>query len=182
MRRYLSIFFSGIIIVMLSSCVGGSRIEVLNQASDEEVANEKLIKIIEFIENEDEEGLKSMFSKRALDESGNFSENAELLFEFLKGEMVTWEKDSGPTVYSSNDYGKVVKEVDSYYHVETDMETYFFLINDYPVDDSSADNEGVNMLLVVRVENELDIFDQEREILFKNGEKISPPGIYLPIK
>lgn len=38
------------------------------------------------------------------------------------------------------------------------------------------------MLLVVLAENELDIFDKEKEILIKDGEAISPPGIYLPIK
>lgn len=123
-----------------------------------------------------------MFSKRALEESEDFDENAKLLFEFFEGEVISWEKSSGPTVYKSVNYGEVIKEVDSYYFVETDKTTYYFLINDYPEDDVNTDNEGLNMLLVVLADNRLDIYVQENEILFKDGEKISPPGIYLPIK
>lgn len=166
--------------LILSSCGKNSRTELLDNASDEDIANGKLTQIIEYIEKKDEEGLKSMFSLRALEESEDFSENAKLLFAFFNGEVVKWEKSSGPTVYSSNDHGVVVKEVDAYYYVQTDKEKYFFLINDFPEDDSNADNEGINMLLVVREENHLDIY--EEGILYKDDEKISPPGIYLPIQ
>lgn len=174
--------FSILVVVTISlcSCTGISRTELLNHASDEEVANEKLTKIIEYIENKDYEGLKSMFSKRALDEAGDFSEKAEELFEFFEGEIVSWEKDDGPTVFRSNDHGVVVKEVDSYYIVKTDQQSYFVCINDFPEDDKNTDNQGVNMLLVVREENHYDIY--EDGILYKDGIGINPPGIYLPIK
>jgi len=181
MKRCFVITFLVVSIFVLGSCVGGSRTEMLNKASDEEIANEKLSKVINYIKNKDEEALKSMFSKRALAESGDFSEDADLLFEFFEGELVSWEKASGPTVYESINYDKVIKEVDAYYYVKTDKETYYFLMNDFPVDDVNVDNEGLNMLLVVLAENRLDIYEQENEILFKDGEKISPPGIYLPI-
>ena len=180
MKRLIILPLLIIIVLSLCSCSGISRTELLNHASDEDVANEKLTKIIDYIENKDEEGLKSMFSRRALDESEDFSENAKLLFEYIDGEVVSWEKDSGPTVFSSNDYGKVVKEVDAYYYVKTNKETFFFMINDFPEDDSNTDNEGVNMLLVVRKDDCLDIY--EEGVLYKDGERISPPGIYLPIK
>lgn len=180
MKRHILLTLLVVIAISLSSCIGGSRIEMLNRASDKEIANEKLSKIVDYIENRDEEGLKSMFSKRAIDESGDFSDNADLLFDFFKGEMISWEKSSGPTVYKSANYGEVVKEVDSYYFVETDKERYFFLINDFQVDDSNGDNEGINMLLVVLAQNRLDIY--EEGILYKNGKGINPPGIYLPIR
>ena len=179
MKRLKILLLLVFFILSLSSCGGISRVELLNRASDEDIANEKLTKIIEYIEKEDEDGLKSMFSIRALDESEDFSENAKQLFAFFNGEVVKWEKSGGPTVFSSNDHGVVVNEVDAYYYVETDKATYFFMINDFQEDDSNADNEGVNMLLVVREENQLDIY--EEGILYKNGERISPPGIYLPI-
>jgi hypothetical protein len=182
MKKHILLLLLVLIVLSLSSCVGGSRTEMLNKASDEEIAEEKLIKIIDYIENKDEEGLKSMFSKRALDESGDFSENADLLFDFFKGEVISWEKSSGPHVSKSTNYGEVIKEVDSYYFVETDKERYFFLINDFQVDDSNADNEGVNMLLVVLAQNRLDIYEEDNEILYKDGEAITPPGIYLPIR
>lgn len=169
-------------LLMLSSCVGRTRTELLNESSDEEVANQKLSSILDCIENQDAESLKAMFSERALDESDYFEEDANLLFEFFKGKVVSWEKSSGPTVYTSVNAGKVIKEVDSYFYVKTDEQEYFFLINDYQQDDINAENEGLNMVLVVLAENRLDIYAQENEILFKDGEKISPPGIYLPIR
>lgn len=166
-----------VIILMLTSCIGNSRTKM--HESNEEVADGKLTQIINSIENEDEELIKALFSNRALEESKDFSKNAKLLFEFFEGEIVKWEKSSGPTVYKSVDNGDVVKEVDSYYFVETDEATYYFLINDFPIDDINSDNVGLNMLLVVLAENRLDIYDQDKEILFKDGEKISPAYIYL---
>lgn len=182
MKRNIRLLFLLVIVFILTSCSGGSRTKMLNESSDEEIANEKLVNIINHIENKDEEALKAMFSKRAIDESGDFSENADLLFDFYEGVMISWEKSSGPHVSKSTNYGEVVKEVDSYYYVETDKQTYFFLINDFPVDDSNVDNEGVNMLLVVLAENRLDIYEPENEILFKDGKAITPPGIYLPLR
>jgi hypothetical protein len=114
-----------VIVISSSSCDGGSRTEMLNKASDEEIANEKLGEIIDYIENKDEEGLKSMFSKRALDETEDFSESADLLFDFFQGEVISWEKSSGPHVSKSTNYGEVIKEVDSYYFIETDKEDTF---------------------------------------------------------
>lgn len=180
MKKLLNLLQLITLIIILCSCNGISRTELLNHASDEDIANEKLTKIINYIENKDEEGLKSMFSKRALDEAEDFSDNAELLFEYIDGEVISFEKDSGPTVFSSNNYGEVVKEVDAYYYVETNKETYFFMINDFPEDDSNAENEGVNMLLVVRKDDSLDVY--EEGILYKDGKRISPPGVYLPIR
>lgn len=180
MKRLKLILLLVVFIISLSSCNGISRTELLNHASDEDVSNEKLTKIIDYIEKKDEEGLKSMFSKRALDETENFSENSELLFELVDGEIISWEKDGGPAVFSSSDNGKVIKEVDTYYNVETNKETYFFMINDFPEDNYNTDNQGVNMLLVVRKDDSQDIY--EEGILYKNGERISPPGIYLPIQ
>lgn len=182
MKRYVVISIFVVISLMLSSCVGSSRTDMLNKSSDEEVANEKLVKILDYIMNEDEESLKAMFSQRALDESKNFSENAKLLFKFFDGEIISWEKDSGPHVSKSANYGEIVKEVSSYYFVETDKGSYFFLINDFPVDDVNANNEGLYMVLVVLAENRLDIFEPENEILYIDGEKVRTPGIYLPIK
>ena len=143
MKRYVIMSIFVVISLMLSSCVGSSRTDMLNKSSDEEVANEKLVKILDYIMNEDEESLKDMFSQRALDESENFSEKAKLLFKFFNGETVSWEKDSGPHVSKSANYGEIVKEVSSYYFVETDKGSYFFLINDFPVDDVNANNKVV---------------------------------------
>lgn len=182
MKKCIVLLIIALNMLILSACVGGSRTDMLNKASDEEIANEKLNQIIGYIENKDEEGLESMFSKRAIKESGNFDENAELLFDFFEGDVVFWEKDSGPHVTKTANYGEIVKEVSSYYYVETDKESYFFLINDFPEDDVNEDNVGIYMVLVVLTENKLDIFEPENNIIYVDGEKVRTPGIYLPLR
>ncbi len=158
------------------------RLNLLNNATDEEIANEKISKIVEYINSEDEESLQSMFSKRALEEAEDFTEKAEQLFEFIDGDVISWEQpvNGAPGVSTFYNHGKTVKEVDSFYNIETETESYFFLLNDFPVDEENSNNEGINMLLVVREENHDDIY--EEGILYKDGKGINPPGIYLPIQ
>ncbi len=165
-----------------SSIITNSRTEMLNEATDDEDAAEKMSRIIEYINERDKEGLKSMFSDRALEEAENFDENAELLFDFIEGDIVSFEKSDGQYVSESVDYGEIVREVASFFLVETDRESYSFLINDIPRDDVNEENEGIYMLLVVLKENEMDIYEPENEIIYVDGKKVITPGIYLPIR
>lgn len=164
-----------------SSTLTNSRTEMLNEATDDEDAAEKMSRIIEYINQRDKEGLKSMFSERALEEAENFEENAEMLFDFIEGDVVSWDRSGGATVHESVDYGEIVRKVDSYFFVETDKESYYFLVNDFPRDDKKPDNQGIYMILVVLAENRLDIYEPENEIIYVDGKKVRTPGIYLPI-
>ncbi|MDD7793075.1 DUF5104 domain-containing protein [Clostridium sp. 'White wine YQ'] len=169
--------------LLLSSCsIGGSRTEMLNKDSDDTKANGRLEQVIEAIRNKDKDALRGMFSKQAADATDNFDSGVDNLFGFIQGKVGSWEKLDGPTVFESNDHGHETKEVNSYYYVNTDKQKYFFLLQDYPIDTDHPDNVGLYMLLVVKAEDEKDIYDGDKKIIYDGDKKISHAGIYIPIK
>ncbi|MGN6710785.1 DUF5104 domain-containing protein [Anaerocolumna jejuensis] len=169
--------------LFLCSCsLGNSRTEMLNKDSDETKAQARFEEVIEAIKNNDKDAWKTIFSKQAAYDADDFNGGADQLAGFIQGEINSWEKLDGPTVFESNDYGHVKKEVSSYYYVNTDKQKYFFLLRDYPVDTDHPDNVGLYMLLVVKAEDEKNIYDGDQKILYDGKEKISHAGIYIPIK
>lgn len=169
--------------LLLSSCsIGGSRTEMLNKDDDAKNAETMLAQVIEAIKNQDKDALKAMFSKQAADDVEDFDGGIAHLFGFIQGNINTWEKLDGPTVFESNDHGHKKKEVSSYYYVKTDKQKYFFLLRDYPVDTDHPDNVGLYMILVVKAEDEEKIYDGDQKILYDGNEKISHAGIYIPLE
>ena len=158
----------------------GSRLEMLNKSTDEETANARLEQILDIIKLQDKEALKALFSVNALNDSDDFDENADCLFKFVQGDIDSWEKESGPTVFDSNDRGKVTKKVHSYYYVDSDKDRYFILLRDYPVDTKTADNVGLHLLLVVKADDRLKIYDKDQKILFDGDKDIHRTGVYVP--
>lgn len=170
-------------ILLLSSCsIGGSRVQMLNLDSDDTKANARLEQVIEAIKSKDKDALKSVFSKKALDEAVDFDSRMNDLFDFFQGEVNSWEKSSGPKVFKSNDHGHIKKEVSSYYYLNTNKQKYFFLLRDYPVDTDYPDNVGLYMLLVVKSEDREKIYDGKNKILYDGKKKLSHAGIYIPLE
>lgn len=181
-KKFLILFFI-VTILLLSSCsLGGSRTKMLFKDNDDKKAEARLKEVIEALENQDKDALKAMFSEKALDEADDFDGSMDNLFDFFQGEVDSWEKPSGPTVFESNDYGHKTKKVSSYYYVNTDKQKYFFLLRDYPVDTDHPNNVGLYMLLVVKAEDEEKIWDGDQKILYDGDKKIPRVGIYIPLE
>jgi len=155
---------------------------MLFKDNDDKKAEARLKEVIEALENQDKDALKAMFSEQALDEADDFDDSMDYLFDFFQGEVDSWEKSSGPTVFESNDYGHKTKEVSSYYYVNTDKQKYFFLLDDYPIDTDHPNNVGLYMLLVVKAEDREKIYDGEEKILYDGDQEISRVGIYIPLE
>ncbi|MDP4182424.1 MAG: DUF5104 domain-containing protein [Bacillota bacterium] len=169
--------------LFLSSCsLGNLRTEMLNKDSDDTKANARLDQVIEAIKSNDKDALRTIFSKQAACDADDFNGGVDQLVGFIQGKINSWEKLDGPTVFESNDHGHVKKEVSSYYYVNTDKQKYFFLLRDYPVDTDHPDNVGLYMLLVVKAEDEKNIYDGDQKILYDGKKKISHAGIYIPLK
>jgi len=165
-------------ICFLCSCSLGGRGMIFND--DNKKANDRLEQIIAIINDKDKEMLKELFSSKALNDADDFEENLDKLFGFIQGEINSWEKPSGPTVFESNNYGHRTKQVNSYYYVMTEKQKIFFLIRDFPVDTDNPDNVGLYLLLAVRAENEEKIYDADQKVLYDGEEKLSRAGIYIP--
>lgn len=159
-------------ILFLSSCsLENIRTEMLNRDSDDLKANARFEQVIEAIKNKDKGNLKTLFSPKALGEVDDFDGNMNDLLDFFEGEVESWKKSSGPTVFESNDHGHVKKEVSSYYYVNTDKQKYFFLLQDYPVDTDHPDNVGLYLLLIVKAEDREKNYDVSQKILFDGKKK-----------
>ena len=151
--------------------------------SDETKAAKRLEKIIESINNKDEELLKGLFSQKALDDTTDFDENMLSLFEFIEGEIISWEKSNGLSAFDSIENGKKTKLVNSFYYVTTTKEQrYFFLIDDYQIDTINPDNAGLYLLLAVKEEDEKKIWSGANKIIYDGDVQLSPAGICVPLK
>lgn len=63
----------------------------------------------------------------------------------------------------------------------TDKQKYFFLIDDYPIDTDHPDNVGLYLLLIVKAEDRLKIYDGDQKILYDGDKEIPRAGIYIPL-
>ena len=62
---------------------------------DTEIAESALKQILDSIKNQDEEALKSVFSKNALAEAEDIDGGVEYLFEFVQGNVTSYEFETG---------------------------------------------------------------------------------------
>ena len=77
--------------LMLSSCIGGRKISI----GEGKRADTQVEKIISAIKNQDKEALKLLFSKKALEEAEDFDEEVDILFDYIQGDIESWEKEGG---------------------------------------------------------------------------------------
>lgn len=160
-------------LVFITSCsIGGDRATMLNDSNDEEKSNNRLEQILNLIVSKDEEGLKGVFSLRALEEDNDFDSEIEYLFELFQGEDIAWELLTGPQVSETNDYGSKTKEVKTWYKVETERNTYIAFILEYTEDTEHPENLGVYALRIVKEE------DKDTQMTYWQDMVI--PGIYMP--
>lgn len=167
--------------LFLCSCsLGGLR--MLNTDSDDEQKIARFEQVIEAIKNEDKDALKALFSKQATIDTDDFDGGVDDLFQFMQGEIDSWEKSVGGSVTKLKENGHEKKEVDSYFYVTTNKQKYFFLLEDCPVDTENPDNVGLYLLLIVKAEDEEKIYEDDQKILYDGDKELSPSGIYVPIK
>ena len=115
--------------------------------SEEQHADERMEQIMTAINNKDREALESLFSKEALDEADDFDNEIDYLFDFLEGNLVSWERD-GWASSKSIEYGKKSVMIRFVINVNTDVDAYQIFVIDYSTDTINPDNEGVYMLEV----------------------------------
>lgn len=131
-------------LLLLSSCDKGNGGITM---SEEERADARMEQIILAIKEEDGDALKSLFSKKALDEANEFENELNNLFEFFKGDINTYARD-GWASDGDIEYGKKSLMIRFAINVNTDKEVYRLFVIDYNTDTINPDNEGVYMLEV----------------------------------
>jgi hypothetical protein len=115
--------------------------------------------IVSAIKDKDREALKSLFSKKALDEANDLDNRIDYLFDLIQGDIDSWEKD-GQNNWSSSEsieYGKRSLMIRFSFDVKTDKDVYLFYVIDYNTDTINPDNQGVYMLELIKFTDEEDL-------------------------
>ena len=137
-------------LLLLSSCAkigigsNGGGVPV----SEDKKADARMNQIVSAIKDTDKEALKSLFSKKALDEDKNLENELDNLFGFLQGNIDTWALEDGWSSSESIDHGKNSLMIRFSFDLKTDKDSYSFFIIDYNPDTINPDNQGVYMLEV----------------------------------
>ncbi len=148
-KKIVLMLFVLISLLMLSSCnkIGfdsGGGIAV----SEEKKADMRMEQIVSALKGKDKKALKSLFSKKALDESNDFDRGTDLLFNFIQGDIESWVLEDGWSSDESIDGGESSLMIRFSFDLKTDKESYNFFIIDYNTDNINTDNNGVYMLEV----------------------------------
>lgn len=150
----------------------GVEISVLTHKDNGQIADEHLTQVIEAIENHDKEALRAMFSKQAFNEAEDLDGRIDYLFDFVKGDIESWESIVSGALDGSYNHGHIVEKVRSWYTVTTDKEKYLFFLLEYQEDTDHPENVGLYMLQVIKAE--------DRHTQFDGGQDTLCAGIYRP--
>ncbi|MCL1917959.1 MAG: DUF5104 domain-containing protein [Peptococcaceae bacterium] len=148
MKKKIIVLLTIVTVITLSSCGRGG---IIFDDTGEK-ADARMEQIISAIKGKDKEALKSLFSKKALDEANDFENDVDNLFDFVKGEIISWERD-GISGDESIRYGKKSSMIRFGINVNTNKDTYRFYVIDYITDTINPDNQGVYMLEVRLVDS-----------------------------
>jgi len=154
----------------LTSCTS-YRGTLLDKDNDDEIAEIRLQKIIEAIENKDKDALKSMFSINAVQEANDIDGGIDYIMDFYKGKFIS--KEGSIQRSDSNDHGKKTSELRNFSRVTTDNDKYIIFFVDKIEDTENPDNIGLYMIQIIKL--------TDREKYFDWGQgKSRCAGIFIP--
>jgi hypothetical protein len=146
---------------------------ILEIKSDSEVREDYLEKILNGLDNQDKEEIKSLFSPNAINEVETLDEDIEKLLEFYKGKSIECKFSSGPSSAVRNQ-GIEIDEVNADYYVTTDMKEYVLRFTVYTVDTGDEDNCGLHMIYLISKE------DADKPFSWEQGYGVHIPEMEQP--
>lgn len=167
MKKIILVFLLLASILLLCSCKKGFGRVIVDDSNKK--ADARMDQLIEAIKREDKDALKAMFSKQALSEADDFDGNLSALFNYIQGEIQSWESTgaySFPEEINANGTSNHKKEAESTYIFTTSKQEYHVAIYEYTIDTANPDNVGVYSLCIV---SEKDNPDSE-VVYWGNGE------------
>ena len=141
MKRYLGFSLLTLVcMIVLTSCTFGGRGMFYHDGPIR--ADKRMEQVISAISDKDMEALKSLFSKKALEEASSIDKEIDDLLNFIQGDIDSWERD-GFSSDNRNRHDKKTEMLRSHYKIVTGEEEYYFFIVDYNKDTINSYNEGV---------------------------------------
>ncbi len=92
--------------------------------------------------------VKKIFSEKACSESDNIEVCIDELFEFIKGEVLSWKIEESPIVEDYAEAGKKSKREMFWFSLKTTEEVFSVFLSYYPIEDINPDNKGVYSMLI----------------------------------
>ena len=102
------------------------------------------------VQNKNTNGIKDVFSNRACVDAGNMETQVNELFEFIKGDLISWDWEESPVVEDVSESGATTKHEMFWFSLRTSEDIYSVFFSYYPVDESDPDNKGVCSMLILR--------------------------------
>lgn len=123
--------------------------------SDREIAYETLTKVVDAIETKDATAIKSLFSKKAIEESKTIDEDIELLFEFYEGnaEKFTVEDIGYPFVEKEREDNWEIEYFEQWDKVKTDKNEYVIDIQYYTENTKNPNLIGVEAIGIIKTQD-----------------------------
>jgi len=167
-KKHIFLIFITTLLFCLSSC-GNPRSAIIGDTAA--MGEERFQEIITTIEDKNTEDLESLFSKNALKGVEDFNGDANYLFDFFQGDVIS-KKVASVTSGSKNN-GERTTAVDYKYTVTTNENKYIVFFTDVFVDTENPDNVGLYMLQIIKESDREEQFDW-------GGDKTKCAGIYRP--
>jgi|GEM_PF-5340707 len=142
-----------IVIIILSSCSLVSSEMVPN---DTKTTAARFGLMVEAIESHDKNAVKSMFSTQVLTQSVDFEAQLEHLFEFIQGQIESWERTGGPGVSEDrNDdgSGRIWKEIRTTYDIKTSEQKYHISFQEITKHSQCSDKIGVSSFCIISADD-----------------------------
>lgn len=143
--------------MVLSSCSLGKGISDMwgVRFNDDSTVAEKLMeRVVNAINNKDSEALYALFSQDALNSPNNAGNTAQDLFDFIDGEVISFEKDNGLIGSAEIRHGKYRNKISSFFFIITESQKYCIQLIDYSKDTITPSNQGLYLLCVVKEDDD----------------------------
>ena len=174
------IFVSFIVILFLNSCsLRGARMIPRSFDNDQNIANARMDKVLEAIQNKDKDALKALFSPKAIAEAEEFDQSIIDLFDYFQGDFISYNDQSAINVeegLNDDGTGRRWKALYSTYDLETSNQEYRIAIKDFTVDTANSNNVGIYSFYIIKLED-----DPDPKIAYRGDDKYTP-GINFNIK
>ena len=152
MRRLSITIGSFMLIVscMLTSCSFREIAMFRNERHNGDI----IVELFSAIEKRDEKAIRDLFSKSAIHSDGEFDARIDELFDFVQGELVSYDDWGGPgeDAEKNAEYTWLSKQYS--YDVVTTEGKYRLAIKEYTMDTANPDNVGIYSLYIINAEDD----------------------------
>lgn len=125
-------------------------------ANERSLANARFDQILYACKKQDVITMKTFFSNKVIDETGNINDRIAELFNFFEGEVLSYDDWGGPGSdmgINEDNTNRTWKRLRSTYDVKTDKQRYRFAIEEFILDTANQNNIGISSIYIIKAEN-----------------------------